>query len=148
MKQCSWNRGKFQKQINPFVKFLMVGAINTLLTMMIIFMLMSIFGKGYWLSTFFGNAAGMVSSFVLNRKFTFRSNVSFWKGGAAFLASAYLCYFLSYLSSEKILEIINQFYFNGHLLYQKELSVLLGMSFYTGLNFIAQKYFVFAKGAY
>lgn len=144
----TWNAGKFHKCIPPFGRFLIVGVINTFLTAAVIFLLMNVFHKGYWISTFLGNAGGMISSFLLNRKFTFESHVSLGRGFAAFLLSACACYFLSYFSSEKILEIIDMYFYNNHLLHKQEISVLLGMFFYTGTNFIAQKHFVFGSRTY
>ena len=77
-------------------------------------MLMSIFTK-ILASTFFGNAVGMVSSFVLNRNLLL-NNVLLER-------APHFCqhiYAISYrIYQAKDIEIINQFYFNGHLLYQK-----------------------------
>lgn len=51
-------------------KFLLVGVGNTLLSLVLMFLLE---GLGYWPSTAIAYVAGAVMSFFLNRSFTFQS---------------------------------------------------------------------------
>ncbi len=145
MTQFTWSGVNFLKRTNPFGKFLFVGIINTLIGCTVIFLIMDVLNQGYWLSTFLGNGTGMLCSFFLNRKFTFNSRIPVCKGGVMFLFAACLCYFPSYFASEKIVGIINEIFLKNSLGYEKELSVLLGMFFYTNTNYFAQKHVVFSK---
>src|SRR6478752_1743962 len=52
-----------------FVRFLVVGLVNTGVGLSIMYVLLHIFHH-YWAATFVGNAAGAVVSYVLNRIFT------------------------------------------------------------------------------
>lgn len=56
-------------------KFLLVGVGNTLLSLVLMFLLE---GLGYWPSTAIAYVAGAVMSFFLNRSFTFQSRAAFW----------------------------------------------------------------------
>lgn len=137
MSHITWRLESYLKQ-TKFLRFLLVGMINTLLGLSVIFLFLLVFGQGYWISTFFGNAAGMICSYVLNRRFTFKSTVSLWKGGFTFLFASGICYFFSYWLAEKVVMITS-----GHFL--KDIAVLVGMILYTLSNYFAQKYFVFHK---
>lgn len=139
MSQFTWRLESYLKQ-TKFFRFLMVGVINTLIGLSLIFFFMNVLGQSYWFSTFLGNAAGMICSYLLNRCFTFKSKVSLWKGGFAFLLTSGICYVSSYWLAEKVVMIIS-----GHFL--KELAVFIGMVFYTIFNYVAQKYFVFQNRA-
>lgn len=139
MSHFTWRLESYLKQTR-FLRFLMVGVLNTLLALSLIFFFMNILGQGYWPSTFLGNAAGMVCSYLLNRSFTFKSRVSLWKGGFTFLLASGITYVFSYWLAEKIVIIIS-----GHFL--RELAVFLGMVFYTLSNYFVQKYFIFQNRA-
>ena len=62
-------------------KFLLVGVGNTLLSMVLMFLLE---GLGYWPSTAIAYVAGAVMSFFLNRHFTFRSEETFLRSAVKF----------------------------------------------------------------
>lgn len=137
MNHFTWRLESYLKP-TKFLRFLLVGMINTLLGLSVIFMFLHVFDQGYWISTFFGNAAGMICSYLLNRSFTFKSTISFWKGGSTFFLASGICYFFSYWLAEKIVIITSDHYL-------REIAVLVGMIFYTLSNYLAQKYFVFHK---
>ncbi|MDQ0218874.1 GtrA family protein [Peribacillus cavernae] len=128
-------------QTNSFIRFLLVGVLNTLVGLSTIFLLMDALAVNYWLSTFIGNGAGAVISFLLNRTFTFKSGVSLKKGGVLFVAVITLCYTVSYGTSE---------WLSGHLYHlfpvsQQNLAVILGTCIYTVTNYIGQKLIVFKQ---
>lgn len=126
---------------NSLVRFLLVGIVNTCIGLAIMFFLLNVANVSYWTSTFIGNAAGACVSFLLNRTFTFKSDVSYYKGLPRFIAIIVLCYFSSYFCSEKLAEWI----FSPSV--KENISVLLGSVFYTISNYFGQRYFVFKKGS-
>lgn len=129
------------KRTNPFFRFLIVGALNTLVGLSTIFILMNAFQVNYWFSTFIGNGAGAMVSFFLNRTFTFNSGVSLKKGGLLFFTVIISCYFASYSLSEWISgRIYNCFPVTKHTL-----AVGLGTAIYTITNYLGQKFIVFTK---
>jgi putative flippase GtrA len=129
---------------NSLVRFLLVGIVNTFIGLVIMFFLLNVVGLSYWTSTFLGNAIGACVSFLLNRTFTFKSNVSFHKGLPKFFAIILICYFSAYFCSEKLVELTSQFYLLSTSI-EENASVLLGSTFYTIANYLGQKYVVFKK---
>ncbi|MBV7507034.1 GtrA family protein [Bacillus sp. sid0103] len=127
---------------NPLVRFILVGIMNTFIGLVCMFFFLNVAGISYWISTFTGNVIGACFSFLLNRTFTFKSNVSFHKGLPKFFATIFICYFLAYFCSEKLIEWTNQFHpFSTSI--EENASVLLGSTLYTIANYLGQKYFVF-----
>ncbi len=78
-----------------FLRFLVVGLVNTAVGLSIMYVLLHIFHH-YWAATFIGNAAGAVVSYVLNRIFTFKSGVHLSKSILRFILVIGVCYGLSY----------------------------------------------------
>lgn len=125
-----------------FVRFLVVGLVNTAVGLSIMYVLLHIFHH-YWIATFVGNAAGAVVSYVLNRIFTFKSGVHLSKSILRFILVIGICYGLSYYIGLQ---------FSSWLLHQlpvavrpfkKDVGILIGTGLYTLLNYTGQKYFVF-----
>ncbi|WP_442598869.1 GtrA family protein [Neobacillus sp. D3-1R] len=134
--------GSLLKRSHPFTRFLLVGVINTLMGLSIMFTCFHIFGWTYWISTFIGNSMGAVVSYLLNRKFTFSSNVTLKKGLPKFIFVILFCYFLAFSTSEWFCNWMT--FLNWQtFMSQEEQSILVGSFLYTLLNYGGQKYFVF-----
>jgi putative flippase GtrA len=134
----------YLKQTNPFVRFLLVGVINTLVGLSTIFILLDL-TVNYWISTFIGNGIGAFVSFLLNRRFTFQSRISIQKGAPTFFIVILLCYLGSYLTSNWLVTLITPSFFFISSLTQQDIAVLIGTCLYTLTNYLGQKYFVFIK---
>ncbi|PLR76211.1 polysaccharide biosynthesis protein GtrA [Bacillus sp. V3-13] len=133
-------------QIKPFLRFLMVGIINTITGLSIMFILMNIFQQSYWVSTFIGNSSGALLSYILNRSFTFESTVPVRKGVPRFLLIILACYFLAFGTADILAGwTIMQSTLGTVISSEKELAVLIGTALYTVTNFLGQKYFVFSR---
>ncbi|MFY4777349.1 GtrA family protein [Metabacillus sp. RGM 3146] len=128
---------------NLFLRFLLVGFINTLVGLSTVFLLMTVFHLSYWISTFVGNTVGGAVSFLLNRSFTFDSQTSFKKSIPRFFIVVLICYFVSFSGGEYAAYWFNHLIEYTHLMAQDVAAVLLGTSLYTLLNFLGQKYLVF-----
>jgi putative flippase GtrA len=137
--------GSFLKRTNRFTRFLLVGMVNTLTGLFIIFLLLNVFGLSYWISTFVGNCVGAVVSFLLNRTFTFNSQIDFTKGIPRFIIVILVCYFLSYFLSEFLANGVYDFYNIIPYFTEEEFAILLGSGFYTITNYFGQRNFVFKK---
>lgn len=142
MSHIALKLGTFLKQTNSFTRFLFVGVLNTIIGLSTMFLLFNVVGTSYWFSTFIGNGIGALASYLLNRKFTFHSNVQFNKGAPKFIAVILTCYFLSFSISDFITKAI---YDIGIMTFiqQGELAILLGSGIYTISNYVGQKYVVF-----
>ncbi|MGG0719414.1 GtrA family protein [Robertmurraya massiliosenegalensis] len=134
---------KYLTLTNPFVRFLLVGCVNTVVGLSTSFVLLKGFGFNYWLATFFGIGVGAICSFVLNRTFTFQSNAALKKAGVRFIIVVLSCYWVSYSLSAIIAGF---FSFNGPFTI-KEVAVFIGAVFYTVTNYFGQKYMVFTSSS-
>ncbi|RFB15029.1 GtrA family protein [Bacillus sp. HNG] len=128
----------FLKPTNTFVRFLLVGVINTLVGLSSIFLLLQVVSLSYWLSTFVGNSIGAGVSYMLNRRFTFASKAIHGKSIPLFVLVILSCYFLSFSMSK----MISGFIFTQ---YTNEIAVFLGTGLYTVMNYLGQKYLVFSS---
>ncbi len=123
------------------VKFLLVGLVNTLLSMVLMFLLESL---GYWLSTAIAYLAGAVLSFFLNRYFTFKSREGFWRSAAKFALNVALCYLIAYSLAQPIAGwVLGMTPLSS--VWIERITKLFGMALYTAINYIGQKFFAFAK---
>ena len=122
-------------------RFLLVGVGNTLLSLMLMFLLEDL---GYWPSTAIAYVAGAVMSFFLNRSFTFHSDERFWPSAVKFAVNVAVCYLLAYSLAQPIAAWV----LGGTgipPIWQERLAKLGGMALYTVLNYFGQRFFAFQK---
>ena len=126
---------------NSFIRFGLVGVANTLLSLVLMFLLE---GLGYWPSTAIAYAAGAALSFFLNRSFTFHSEESFWPSAAKFVINVAVCYTVGYGLAKLLVPIPAE---PGRFpaIWYERASKLVGMVLYTLLNYFGQRFFAFRK---
>ena len=127
-------------------KFLLVGVGNTLLSMVLMFLLE---GLGYWPSTAIAYVAGPVLSFFLNRHFTFQNEETLGRSAVKFAVNVAVCYVLGYGIAGFIVQpiatvVLAQLGVSG--LWPERLVKLAGMGLYTIFNYFGQRFFAFRKG--
>lgn len=108
---------------------------NTLITMLVIWVMMKLLGCREGLSNLVGYVAGLLNSFIWNKQWTFRESMTGWgKGSIRFAVSFLVCYLLQY----GLVLILNQ-----HLAIDHYYNHLIGMAFYALINFMANKFYTF-----
>jgi putative flippase GtrA len=140
-----------KKIVDPtFIRFLIVGVINTLVGTAVMFLLYNAAGLhawgrvGYWLSTIGNYTVGSVVSFFLNKHYTFKSKE---KGKAVvirFVINIAVCMILAYGVAQKAVE----WALSGTFLSEQmrgNLSMLVGMGLFVILNYLGQRFFAFRK---
>ncbi|MGE8206575.1 GtrA family protein [Heyndrickxia sp. NPDC080065] len=130
---------------HSFIKFLVVGVINTCIGLSVIFICLKLFNLNYWISTFIGNAIGAIVSYFLNKSITFQSDAPLVKSMIRFILVILFCYFISYklgLSLSKWM--FEQWDFLPDS-YDHEAAVLLGSGLYTITNYFGQRFVVFNR---
>ncbi|WP_191565646.1 GtrA family protein [Metabacillus idriensis] len=137
------SENKLKQNETVFIKFILVGMMNTAVGLSAIFLLLNVFHISYWMSTFGGNVIGAAVSFAFNRSFTFSSNASIRKSIPRFAAVVGVCYFVSFSGGEVAADFVYKMILQTYLMTQDMLAVLLGTGIYTVLNFLGQRYFVF-----
>jgi putative flippase GtrA len=121
-----------------FVKYLMVGAINTIAGFAVIVFCLEILGLQPVPANAIGFVVGLVISFLLNRSFSFRSSVPITTGLLSFAVVAgagYLVNLAALLAGEKILHLGTY------------PSQILGVSTYVLVVFFASRKLVFRDSA-
>lgn len=123
-------------------KFLVVGAVNTLLGAGVMFFLYNILGVDYWFSSLSNYIVGSVLSFVLNKYFTFGDKEKAPKQIVLFIINISVCYFLSYGIARVIVSFALGTYPEK---VRDNVAMAAGMALFTILNYIGQKYIVFKQ---
>ncbi|MDR2118672.1 MAG: GtrA family protein [Tannerellaceae bacterium] len=122
------------KTVKQAVKYGIVGFGNTLLSLLVIWLMMKVCGYSDVASNVAGYVAGFFNSFIWNKKWTFRSSDK-WLGSAVRFALAFgVCY---------LLQLLLLLYLNAHLSIDTYYNQVIAMLFYTVLNFLMNKYFTF-----
>ena len=116
-----------------FMKFIALGVMNTLISLIVIYLLMK-FGVNYRLSNLIGYIAGLINSFIFNKIWVFKTRKNLFKEIFNFSVVFGLCYSVQYLI---LLLMVEEYSLN------KYFSQLIAMGFYTVLNFILNRIFTF-----
>jgi putative flippase GtrA len=140
------------KIVGQAVKFGIVGIGNTLLTLLIIWMMTKWGGFSAVISNLTGYAAGLISSYIFNKIWTFKSSVGWKKSAFRFLLVFAICYVVQLLA----LLILNRYFMESPPLYAFFSPLLqlfkidppfynhmVAMVFYTLLNFLINKFYTF-----
>lgn len=123
-------------------RFLLVGAVNTLIGCGAMFLLYNLAHWSYWLSSAANYVLGGIVSFFLNKYFTFRRREWSWNQVVKFAANVAVCWLLAYGLAQPLVR---------HLLagwpvnLQENGAMLVGMCLYTALNYLGQRFFAFRK---
>lgn len=127
---------------NSYVRFLLAGVCNTLLSMLLMFLLE---GLGYWPSTAIAYAAGAALSFFLNRYFTFHSQEDFWRSLGKFIVNMIVCYTVAYTLAQPLVSwLLRSTAISAA--WQERIAKLAGMCLYSLMNYFGQRFFAFRRG--
>jgi putative flippase GtrA len=85
-----------QSPIIQFLKYAIVGVMNTLLTLVVIFVCKSVFGINAYVSNAIGYLVGVINSFVWNRNWVFKSNGRFSRQAVHFIVGFLICYAIQF----------------------------------------------------
>jgi len=123
-----------------FLRFLIVGGINTLTGSVIMFLLYNAAQLNYWVSSACNYIITSILSFFLNKYFTFA--VKKWSVFmvAAFIVNIICCYGIAYGIARPLMRYILR---NQSLKIQENIALLAGMCLFTGLNYVGQRFVVF-----
>ncbi len=136
-----------QQATTQFVKYAVVGVINTMVTLVVIFVCKSLLGVPEVLSNALGYIAGVVNSFLWNKTWVFRSKKSFRREAVKFTIGFALCYALQLgvVLGINLHSPISGMEWNimGFTLSSYGVATLIGMVVYTMANFVYNKTIAF-----
>ena len=121
-------------------RFIIVGIINTLVGTTIMFGLYNFVGCSYWVSSATNYTLTSILSFFLNKYFTFQNTERSLGQVLKFALNIAVCYLLAYgIAKPLVLFALSNT--NEH--FQNNIAMLVGMCFFTGFNFLGQRFFTF-----
>lgn len=129
-----------KKSIIQFIKFGMVGALNSMLSIVIYWICIH-FGMHYLLANTVGFVITVAISYVLNNMFTFTEKGIKADWSLKKLLKAYMSYFLTGM-------IINSallWFWNDFICINKNLAPVLNLFVTVPVNFIINKFWVYKK---
>ena len=123
-----------------FLKFILVGIINTIVGSAIMFSLYNAAHLNYWFSSACNYFFTSVLSFCLNKYFTF--SIRQWSAFMvfAFTVNIAICYGIAYGIAKPA---INYLLRNNSLKIRENAALFTGMCLFTGLNYLGQRFVVF-----
>lgn len=127
---------------NTVVRFVLVGAVNTLFGAGIMFIFYNCLHLSYWLSSASNYFFGSILSYFLNKYFTFRRTERSAKYIVRFVINISVCYFAAYSVAKPL---ITQLLASASVTAQENIAMLAGMVIFTVLNYFGQKLFAFKK---
>jgi putative flippase GtrA len=142
-------------------KYGLVGILNTLLTAVTIWVMMyGLFSVQeeekvpemvISVSNIVGYTVGLTNSFICNRKWTFKSTTGWKKDFIKFI----IAFLISYIPQLLLVNILNNyanipeihftFFCYSYLITSAYICQLIGIVFYTIMNFLCNKYYTFKK---
>lgn len=142
-----------------FIKYCLVGIINTLAGLTTAYTLLNLFSFSYLVSTSAAYVVGIITSFVLNKIFTFKDKsenhlVLFVKFALAMLPIYSISYFLGWLTSKVIFSVslldnlatkVAEAILIAHDKVTDNFAILISMTIYLLLGFFVNKFLIFNK---
>ena len=133
-------------ELYKFIKYCAVGVLNTLICLGVIFICKSIFEINPYVSNAIGYIAGVINSFLWNKKWVFKSNRNMGREAIVFICGFAICYALQFL----IVWSLNQssfgpeeFSFWVFTITGYGIATILGNIVYTVANFLYNRIITF-----
>ena len=125
-----------------FLKFVLVGVINTIVGTVVMFLCYNAFHCSYWFSSAMNYVIGSIVSYFLNKYFNFQNKERGWKIVAKFIINITICYLAAYgLAKPLVAHVLSGQTVN----IQENGGMLVGMVLFVILNYLGQRFFTFKK---
>lgn len=125
-----------------FLRFIIVGVVNTLFGSAIMFLFYNIFGLSYWISSASNYFFGSILSYFLNKYYTFRYKKRSLKVVLRFIVNISACYLIAYGAAKPLVSALLS---GASVTVQENLAMLVGMCIFVVLNYLGQRFFAFKK---
>lgn len=127
-----------RKNILQFIKYCLVGVLNTLVTLGVIYLCKSLLGWNLYVSNALGYICGVTNSFLCNRSWVFHSRGSYCREAMKFISGFLLCYGLQLWAVWMLTSSFGDYDFRilGIVLSGYGIATLIGNVIYTLANFV------------
>ena len=123
-----------------FLRFIIVGVINTLFGTAIMFVFYNVFWLSYWLISASNYFFGIILSYFLNKYFTFQYKKRDWKVVGRFVLNISACYLIAYGAAKPLVRALLS---GASSTIQENVAMLCGMCLFVALNYLGQRFFAF-----
>lgn len=123
-----------------FLRFLLVGVINTLVGSGVMFLLYNLARCGYWFSSAMNYVVGSVVSYFLNKSFTFRARGHNAGTVPRFIVNIAVCYAAAYGAARPLARALLS---GASETLRDNVAMGFGMCIFVALNYLGQRRFVF-----
>ena len=125
-----------------FLKFILVGVVNTLIGTAVMFFCFNVLVWSYWVSSALNYIVGSIVSYMLNKRYTFQQKGHDWHTVWKFIVNITICYVLAYgLAKPLVTWLLSGVTMN----IQGNVALLVGMVLFVGLNYIGQRFWAFSS---
>lgn len=125
-----------------FLKFIVVGVINTAFGTSIMFGLYNVLHCNYWISSMANYVFGSILSYYLNKKYTFKNKEKGVKPMIRFGINIIICYMISYGVAKPFVRYILK---EETYTLQENGALFVGMCLFIMLNYVGQRFFAFSE---
>ena len=132
---------------NSFMRFIIVGVLNTLIGTAAMLVCYDYLRMGYWLSSAMNYVVGSIFSYFANKYFTFKNKSQSKWDVIRFIVNIALCYFLAYGIAKPITNYLLVSVMNCDMDNQiiTKISMFVGMGLFVVINYFGQRKFVFVS---
>ncbi len=123
-----------------FLRFLLVGVVNTLVGTGTMYALYNLARCGYWFSSAMNYVVGSVVSYFLNKYFTFRQTGRDAKTVLRFIVNITVCYAAAYGAARPLARMLLS---AASETVRDNVAMEFGMCIFVALNYLGQRTFVF-----
>ena len=123
-----------------FMKFVIVGVINTVVGTVIMFVFYNVFHLSYWVSSASNYIFGSICSYILNKNITFRYHEKGISSLVRFTLNILMCYVLAYGIAKPLMQLILT---GCSQSLQENVSMFVGMCLFVVFNYLGQRFFAF-----
>ena len=124
-----------------FLKFILVGVINTLIGTSVMFFCFNVLAWSYWISSALNYIVGSIVSYLLNKRYTFQQKGHDWYTVLKFMMNITVCYVLAYGLAKPL---VTWMLSGASTNIQGNVALLTGMVLFVGLNYIGQRFWAFS----
>ena len=124
-----------------FLKFMLVGVVNTLVGIAVMFFCFNVLAWSYWVSSALNYMVGSIVSYLLNKRYTFQQKGNDWHTVWIFIVNVSVCYVLAYgLAKPFVAWLLSGVTTN----IQGNAALFVGMVLFVGFNYIGQRFWAFS----
>ena len=125
-----------------FLRFILVGVVNTLVGTAIMFFCFNVLAWSYWISSALNYIVGSIVSYLLNKRYTFQQKGHDLYTILKFIMNITICYVLAYGFAKPLVTwLLSGLSTNV----QGNIALLVGMVLFVAFNYIGQRFWAFSQ---